>query len=254
MTQMNELNGILNELKFFGMREALMHRLGEAEHSSLSHDEFLNLVLQDEKLYRQNRRCEMLRKRAKFNIRASLNDFDLSEKRGISKASINQFKSLYFINANENIVFMGGTGVGKSFLAQAIGYEACTVGIEVFYISTNRLFKEIEIADAQGTYLSYLNRLKNRVKILILDDFGLRNYSHKEANVLYEILEDRYQNAPVIITSQVDPRGWNDLIEDKVIAEAILDRLTACAHIIEIKGSSYRARHKSKTILGKDKK
>ena len=99
-----------------------------------------------------------------------------------------------------------------------------------FYFSKSPFKKKLKMADAQGIYLSYLNRLKNRVKILILDDFGLRNYSHKEANILYEILEDRYQKSPVIVTSQIDPRGWADLIEDKVIAEAILDRLVACAH------------------------
>ena len=216
MTQMNEINGMLNELKFFGMRESLMHRLGEAETSSLTHDEFLSLMLEDEKLYRRNRRCEILRKRAKFTCKAYLENFDFSNKRGISKAAIKQFKSLYFINVNENIIFVGGTGVGKSFLAQAIGHEACAMGIEVFFISINRLFKEIEMADTQGIYLSYLNRLKNRVRVLILDDFGLRNYSHKEANILYEILEDRYQKSPLIVTSQIDPRGWGDLIEDKV--------------------------------------
>lgn len=249
MTQTTELNGILNELKFYGMKESLMHRLGEAQNASLTHDEFLTLMLEDEKLYRRNRRCEMLRKRAKFNGKAYLENFDIEDKRGISKATIKQFKSLYFINTSENIIFVGGTGVGKSFLAQAIGHEACAMGVEVFFISINRLFKEIEIADNQGVYLSYLNRLKNRVKLLIFDDFGLRKYTHKEANILYEILEDRYQKAPVIITSQVDPRGWSSLIEDKVIAEAILDRLTASAHVIEIKGTSYRARHKNKTAL-----
>ena len=246
MTQTHELDVLLSELKFFGMKQSLTHRLGEAETSSLTHNEFLSLILEDEKLYRRNRRCERLRKRAKFGGRAYLEDFDLSDKRSISKTVIKQFKSLYFINANENIVFVGGTGVGKSFLAQAIGHEACAMGIEVFFISVNRLLKEIEMADAQGIYLSYLNRLKNRVKVLILDDFGLRNYSHKEANIFYEILEDRYQKSPVIVTSQVDPRGWPGLIEDKVIAEAILDRLTACAHIIEIKGPSYRGRQKRK--------
>ena len=217
MTQMNEIDGMLNELKFFGMKNSLAHRLGEAETSSLTHDEFLTLMLEDEKLYRRNRRCEMLKKRAKFSSKAYLEDFDPTNKRGISKTIIKQFKSLYFINANENLVFVGGTGVGKSFLAQAIGHEACAMGVEVFFISVNRLLKEIEMADAQGIYLSYLNRLKNRVKILILDDFGLRNYSHKEANILYEILEDRYQKSPVIVTSQIDPRGWAILSRTRLL-------------------------------------
>ena len=89
-------------------------------------------------------------------------------------------------------------------------------------------------------YLNYMNRLRKRVELLIIDDFGLRNYSHQEANVLYEILEDRYRHGPLVMTSQVRPEGWKMLFEDQVIAEAIFDRLTACAQVVEVKGASYR--------------
>ena len=166
------------------------------------------------------------------------------ENRGITRSMIRNFKSLYFVDSFENLIFVGATGTGKSFLAQAIGHEACSCGIEVCFISVNRLFKEIEQAEAQGTYLSYLNRLKNRVSVLILDDFGLRNYTHHEANILYEILEDRCQRGSVIVTSQTDPRGWKTLIEDQVIADAIFDRLTATAEIIHVKGASFRKNKK----------
>ena len=91
-----------------------------------------------------------------------------------------------------------------------------------------------------------MNRLKNRVKLLIIDDLGLRNYTHKEANILYEVLEDRYRKGSVIITSQVKTLGWKSLFEDEVIAEAIIDRLTACAHIVDVKGDSVRGKEKLK--------
>ncbi len=246
---MKEAMELLNELKFFGIRNALDYRLGEAIEANLSHQDFLTYILEDEKLYRKNRKTELLRKRAKFKDRVYLEDFSPAPKRGITKSMIQQLKSLYFINNCENLLFVGGTGAGKSFLAQAIGQEACSCGIETFFISTNRLFKEIELAEAQGNYITYMNRLSQRVKLLILDDLGLRNYSHKEANILYEILEDRYRKGPVIITSQVKPQGWKPLFEDEVIAEAILDRLTACAHIVEVKGSSFRSKQKSKNSL-----
>ena len=245
---MNECNELLNELKFFGMKASLEHRLAEARRSSLDCKEFFSLMLEDEKLYRINRKSEMLRKRAKFNNRTYLEEFSTENNRGITKSMIKHFKSLYFIDTFEHLIFVGATGTGKSFLAQAIGHEACASGYEVLFISMNRLFKEIELADAQGIYLSYLNRLKNRVKILILDDFGLRNYSHREATILYEILEDRYRKNSLIVTSQMDPRGWKSLIEDKVIAEAILDRLVAAADVIHIKGSSFRRNHKKKRV------
>lgn len=164
---------------------------------------------------------------------------------------VQQLRSLSFVEHNENLIFIGGTGAGKSFLAQAIGHGVCSAGIEACFISANRLFKEIEVAEAQGTYLNYMARLRQRVKVLIIDDLGLRNYSHKEANILYEILDDRYRKGPVIITSQVKPQGWKVLFEDQVIAEAIIDRVTSCAHIIHVKGPSYRANNRVKKGLEK---
>ena len=242
---MNEALNLLNELKFIGMKESLDYRVSEAIQSNLAHTEFLALLLEDEQIYRRNRKSEMLRKRAKFNIYASLDEFKGSSKRGITKASVKQLKTLNFYQAKENLIFIGGTGAGKSFLAQAIGHEACSQCIETFFISVNRLFKEIEVAEASGTYLNYLGKLA-RAKILILDDFGLRNYSHDEANILYDILEERYQKGSTIITSQVKPQGWKVLFEDEVIAEAITDRMTACAHTIDVTGESFRSNHAPK--------
>jgi len=239
---------LLNNLKFYGIKEALDYRLTEAIQSNHSYQDFLSFILEDEYLYRKNKRSEMLRKRAKFKDRVCLEEFKPSAKRGVNKSMLQQLKTLYFINNNENLIFVGGTGAGKSFLAQAIGHMACLAGIETFFISANRLFKEVEAEEAAGNYLNFVKRIR-KMKLLIIDDLGLRNYSHKEANTLYEILEDRYQKGPVIITSQTKPQGWKSLFEDEVIAEAILDRLTACAHIIEVKGESYRSNHKVKNKL-----
>ena len=239
---------LLNNLKFFGIKESLNYRLTEAIQSNVSHQDFLSFILEDEFVYRRNKRSEMLRKRAKFKDRVCLEDFNPSVNRGINKSMIQQLQTLYFVNNNENLIFVGGTGAGKSYLAQAIGHTACLAGIETFFISANRLFKEFEAEEAAGNYLNYIKRLR-KMKLLIIDDLGLRNYSHKEANTLYEILEDRYQKGPVIITSQTKPQGWKSLFEDEVIAEAILDRLTSCAHIVEVKGESYRSNHKVKNKL-----
>lgn len=246
---MNEAMELLNDLKFFGMKNSIDYRVNEAITANLSHQEFFTFLLEDENLYRKNKRTERLRKRAKFRDKFYLEDFKVEKKRGITKSMIEQFKSLYFIDNYENLLFIGGTGAGKSFLAQAIGQVACSAGIETFFISANRLFKEIEMAEAQGSYLTYMNRLSQRVKLLIIDDLGLRNYNHKEANILYEILEDRYRKGSVIVTSQVKAQGWKTLFEDEVIAEAILDRLTACAHIVDVKGDSFRGNQKVKKQL-----
>lgn len=248
---MKEAMELLNDLKFLGIKNSIEYRVSEAIESNLSHQDFITLLLEDEQLYRKNRRCETLRKRAKFRDKMYLENFEISIERGVSKSMIQDFKSLRFIENHQNLIFLGGTGVGKSFLAQGIGHTACAVGIEVFFISLNRLFKELEVADKQGSYLTYMKRLRDRVKLLIIDDMGLRSYSHREATILYEILEDRYQKGSIIVTSQVNPLGWKSLFEDPVIAEAICDRLTACAHTVEVKGDSFRSRHKVRGREGK---
>lgn len=244
---MIEAERLLSDLQFFGMKESFSYRLSEVTQSNLSHQQFFTFLLEDEKLYRRNRRCEMLRKRAKFRERALLEEFRIDPKRGITKSLIEQFKTLFFLDGYQNLFFIGGTGAGKSFLAQGIGYESCANGFETLFISVNHLFREVEMAEAQGNYLSYLLRL-SKIRLLILDDFGLRNYSHKEATIFYEILEDRYRKGSVIITSQVKPQGWSSLIEDKVIAEAILDRLMASSQTIDVKGESFRKSQGKKKV------
>ena len=241
---MKEAVELLNELRFYGIKNSIDYRLKEAIESNLSHQDFVTFLLEDEHLYRKNKRCETLKKRAKFQDKAYLENFEIGVERGINKSMIQDFKSLRFIENYQNLIFLGGTGVGKSFLAQGIGHTACSVGIEVFFISLNRLLKELELADRQGIYLSYMKRLRERVKLLIIDDMGLRNYTHKEASILYEIFDERYQKGSTIVTSQVNPLGWKTLFEDPVIAEAICDRLMACAHTIEVKGKSFRSKHK----------
>ncbi len=224
------------------MKESLGYRVSEAAQSHLSHQEFLTLLLEDENLYRKNKKSDRLRKRARFNNQAYLENFEIDSTRGISKTLIKEFSSLNFIENKQNIILLGGTGVGKSFLAQAIGHHVCLNGYETFFISSNKLFKEVQAQEAAGTYLKYLERIK-KAKLLILDDLGLRNYSHEEANTLYDILEDRYQKASTIITSQVKPQGWKTLFEDAVIAEAIIDRITSCAHEVLIKGPTRRTKN-----------
>jgi DNA replication protein DnaC len=244
---MIEAERLLNDLQFFGMKGSFQYRLSEVAQSNLSHQQFFTFLLEDEKLFRQNRRCEMLRKRAKFRDRVFLEDFILDPERKIPKSLIEQFKTLFFLEGYQNLFFTGGTGAGKSFLAQAIGHESCARGHETLFISVSKLFKEIDMAEAQGNYLSYVGRL-SKVRLLILDDFGLRNYSHKEATIFYEILEDRYRKGSVILTSQVRPQGWGSLFEDKVIAEAILDRLSASSQAIDVKGPSFRGNEGKKKI------
>lgn len=247
---MKEVLEHLNRLKMTGLKESLDYRLKEAIKSNLSYQEFLNLILEDEVLYRSNRRSEMLKRRAKFKDQATLEGFESDPKRGVTKSMVKQLQTLHVMSCFENIVMYGNTGAGKSYLAQAIGHTACHSGREAMFIPMNYLFSQIKAAEKAGTYLSFLKRL-GQVPLLILDDFGLRTYSHQEATVLYQIFEDRYQKGSTIITTQTKPQGWKDLFEDPVIAESIIDRILPCSHQIEFKATadSYRGNHKPKKPL-----
>ena len=125
---MNETMELLNQLKFFGIKESFEYRLSEAMESNLSYQDFLMVLLDDEHLYRRNKRSDMLRRRAKFKDRITLEEFKASVNRGVTKSMIQQLKSLSFVNNSENLIFVGGTGAGKSFLAQAVGHTACAGG------------------------------------------------------------------------------------------------------------------------------
>jgi DNA replication protein DnaC len=247
---MKEVLEHVNKLKMTGLKESLDYRLKEATQGNLSYQDFLLLILEDEVLYRSNRRSEILKRRAKFKDQATLENFDANPKRGVTKSMVKQLQTLHFMSCFENIVLYGSTGAGKSYLAQAIGHTACHGGREAMFIPMNYLFSQIKASEKAGTYLSFLKRL-GQVPLLILDDFGLRTYTHQEATQLYQIFEDRYQKGSTIITTQTKPQGWKNLFEDEVIAESIIDRILPCSHQIEFKSTvdSYRGNHAPKKPL-----
>jgi DNA replication protein DnaC len=250
---MSKIEEALSELKILGIKQSIEYRLAEARSSDIDIEDFLYLILEDEKIYRTNRRSERLRKKAKFNNSVSLDEFEATVERGINKMMLKKLRSLDFLEKNENLIFTGGTGTGKSYLAQSVGQLCCLYGYETLFLPVNRMFKEIQAAEASGEYIKYINRL-SRAKVLIFDDFGLRNYTHTEATILYDICEQKYQKSTIVITSQVKPQGWKSLFEDDVVAEAILDRLESCAHHINLKGPSYRKKHEPKKDIGKQEK
>jgi DNA replication protein DnaC len=248
---MSELENLMNKLKLFGMKESTEYRLSEAMKDNATYHDLLTLLLEDEALYRANKRSNMLRARAKFRDKVILEDFEVSQERGLNKSMIKQMQTLRFMEESENLIFIGGTGVGKSFLAQAIGNVACQAGRETLFVSMNILYNQIAASEASGTYLSFLKRL-SKAQLLILDDFGLRNYNHKEATILYQVLEDRYRKGSTIITSQVKTKGWKTLFDDKVIADAIVNRMESCAHVINLGGENQRERHAPKKKIAID--
>jgi DNA replication protein DnaC len=227
------------QLRLYGIQSGFEARNQEALSKSLQPLEFLHLLLEDEVLQRKNRLAKSLLKKAKFRSQVDLEDWDSSFDRGLNKQKLRELSSLSFFQAKENLLILGRTGEGKTHLAVALGRRLCHENSSVAFLPVNLLFEEILAARTAGKYLGYLRKI-SQTHVLILDDFGLRNYTHEEATTLVDILEERVKKGPVIVTSQVEPKGWIKLFEDPVIAEAVVDRLKNPSQKITLSGGSYR--------------
>lgn len=232
---------LAHQLRLFGVHAHLERRAAQALENQMHPLEFLRLLLEDEALARKDRVAKTLATRARFRSSAELDDWDSTHDRGITKGKLKELASLAFFSSKQNLLLFGKTGEGKTHLAVALGRRLCAEGIQTIFVPVNLLFEEIAAAKAAGKYLDLLRQM-NKAKALILDDFGLRSYSHDEATALVDLLEERYQRGIVIVTSQVDARGWLKLFEDPVVAEAIVDRLIHPSQRIVLKGGSYRER------------
>lgn len=235
----DQVKSLTHKLRLFGIHNAVESRYAELKVNNLDALEMLHLLLEDESLNRRNALTQRLTTKARFRSYADLEDWDTSFDRGISKPKLMELAKGSFCHNRENLIILGKTGEGKTHLAQAIGRRLCQEEIRVSFTSVNLLFEEIACQKIAGRYLVFIRNL-NRSQTLILDDFGIRAYTHEEASILMDILEERYRKLSVIVTSQVDPRGWLKLFEDPVIAEAIVDRLINPSQKIILKGGSYR--------------
>ena len=246
----DQMRSLSHQLRLFGVHANFEKRAAQAAGQGLNHLEFLRLVLEDELLNRKERISKGLLTRAKFRSVADLEDWDQSYERGLTKAKLRELSSMSFIQSNENLLILGRTGEGKTHLAVGLGRRLCAENISTFFVSVNFLFEEVQAAKVAGKYLQYIRRL-SQVRVLILDDFGLRNYTHDEANVLVDLLEDRHRKGSVIVTSQADPKGWPKLFEDPLIAEAIVSRLEHPSQKLILKGGNYREKLQTTLPLGK---
>ena len=239
---MNEqVRRLANELGLHGIHSSFEARAAQAVNQSSHPLEFLAVVLEDERLARKDRLAKSLTTRAKFRHHADIEDWDQSFDRGLSKPELKELSLLAFHRDMQNLIINGRTGEGKTHLAIVVGRRLCQEGLSVAFLSVNLLFEEVAAARAAGKLIGFLKRL-NQTRVLILDDFALRNYTHDEATILIELLEARARKGPVIVTTQVDHKGWFKLFEDPVIAESIVDRLVNPSRKILLKGGSYRER------------
>lgn len=235
---------LAGQMRLSGIFHSASKRCEEALASGLHPAELLRLVLEDEQLARQNANAKKLTTRAKFRSQCDLENWDSTSPRGISKSKFKELAQGSYYQRNENLIIRGQTGVGKTHLAIGLGRILCQRGISVLFQSVNLLFEQLTAEKVAGKYLAALTRF-TKTNVIILDDFGLRNYSHDEATALLEILEERYSKGIVIITSQVEPAGWKSLFQDSVISDAIIDRLINPSDSILLTGESYRKKRKA---------
>jgi DNA replication protein DnaC len=233
---------ILHSLKLFGMAKGLEERSANTQHAELSHAEFVGLLVQDEKTYRDNLRLKRLLSKAKLRQEAAMEDIDYGASRGLSQQVILELANPEWIGARRNVLIGGPTGVGKTFLSCALGNAAARAGYTVLYLRAPRLFETLQQSRGDGSHLKILTKL-SRVQLLIIDDFLLTPLADWERRDLLEIIEDRYQTGATIIASQCPIKEWHPNIGDPTLADAICDRLLHNAYKVEMRGDSMRVRN-----------
>lgn len=230
-------------MKLFGMTEGLKEQMNNPQYSDLSFEERLGILVDKETLYRENRRLKTLASKAHFRYpSACFENIDFRTRRGMTKDGLFRLCQNDWIRSHHNLIIIGPTGVGKTFITCALGTSAIRSGISALYVRMPRLVQELKVARADGSYIKLLQRLQ-RMKLLIIDDWGLNPFTDETRRDLLEILEDRHQMRSTIIASQLPIDTWHDVIGDPTLADAICDRVVHNAHKIIMTGESMRKTH-----------
>jgi DNA replication protein DnaC len=229
----------LYALNLAGMAEALKEQIQRPEMNDLSFEERFAMLADAEYLFRENKRMKRLLQNAKLKLPASLEDIDYRAPRGLDKSVVRSLGTCGWIRKHQNVIIVGPTGTGKTYLSCALAQRACREGLSAFYLRTPALYRILATARADGSYARVLARL-GRISLLVLDDLGLAALSDQERRDLLEVVEDRHGAASTIITSQLPVEHWHEVIGDPTIADALLDRLVHNAHRVTLKGESMR--------------
>lgn len=236
----------LRSLRLEGMVEALEEQRRSAAHADLDFEERLALLVERQWLWRSNRALATRLQQAQLKVSATLEDIDYRHPRGLKRAQIDQMRVNGWITHHRGCLITGPTGCGKTYLACALGHQACRDGHRTLYYHAPKLFRDLQIAQADGTLAKRLKQW-SRISLLIIDDLGLAAAGTKPYRELLEIIDDRMGKGSVVITSQFPVSQWHELVNDPTVADALMDRLVHQAHRIELKGESMR---KTRTATG----
>jgi DNA replication protein DnaC len=236
----------LRTMKFYGMHDAFKSSIETGKMDEYSIDQFIAHLVEAEWDDRHNRKIARAIKNARFRYNAQMENLVFSGERNLERDRIHRLTEFDFIKKSENVLITGSTGVGKSYLASAIGHQACIEGYKVLYFNTNKILAKLKMAKADGSYLKELARIE-RHQLIIFDDFGLQILDKQNRMALLEIIEDRHEKGTAIFTSQLPVNEWYEIIGEKTVADAIMDRLVHSAQRIELTGESMRRKRAKNT-------
>jgi DNA replication protein DnaC len=236
---MNQIETQMNKLRLHGMVKSWTALKETRQLHELSLNDGLELLLQAEEQERDNRRFKRLEYNAGFRYRASLEEMSLDQSRGMDKNLLATLATGDYISKGESVLITGATGCGKSFLASALGHQACVLGFNVAYFNTQKLMLKTKMARVEGSIFKFMDKLA-KIDLLILDDFGLTHLEKQQQVDFMELIEDRHGKTSTIIASQLPVASWYDVIGEETIADAILDRLVHTSYRVELKGESLR--------------
>ncbi len=238
-----QLQPRLKRLKLGGMLQTLELRLDQAHQEKLGHLEFLELMIEDEIQRRQNKALARRIQRARFEEERTLSEFDFAFNPKIPSSQIRDLATCGFIERRESLLLVGPVGVGKTHIAQAIGHAACRQGRSVLFEKTARVLSDLGAGHLDATWERRLRRYL-APDLLILDDFGLRAFTERQGEDLYELVSERVRRGSTIVTSNRPPSEWYALFPNPVLAEGALDRLINASHHVTLEGKSYRPRQR----------